>query len=215
MKTLMIRGSLVLTLAAMSLVLNAQPSRGTVTESNEGTGWKLYTNARFGFSVRYPDDWRLGNPLPDGIGVTLYPSIEQSLVAFSGHMNVVSGTSRDGRQTLKEFADAHRRIITDLYEKKKVPVSWRKDHDTSLAGFPAKQLTFVYKDSQQSDVVEHHIISLGRNEGRGIRVKVPLSDDERLMSTIKKMLETYQPGRDQNAVSPLKPNVEQPPAAPR
>jgi hypothetical protein len=52
-------------------------------------------------------------------------------------------------------------------------------------------------------MIEHHIFSLGRNEGRGIRVKAPLSAEERLMSVTKKMLETYQPGRDQNAVSPL------------
>jgi hypothetical protein len=54
-------------------------------------------------------------------------------------------------------------------------------------------------------MVEHHIISLGRNEGRGIRMKVPLPDEERLLSMIKKILETYQLGRDQNAVSPMAP----------
>ncbi len=205
MKLLMIRRYLGFALAAMSLVPNATPALSAVTDTNEGTGWKLYTNARFGFSVRYPDDWRLGNPLPDGIGVTLYPPIEHSLLALSGHMNVVSGPSQDGRQTLKEFADAHRRIITDLYDRKKVPLKWRQDQNRSLAGFPARQLTFTYTDSKQGDVVEHHIFSLGRNEGRGIRVKVPLQDEERLTSMIKKMLETYQPGRDQNAVSPLAP----------
>ena len=205
MKLLMIRRYLGFALAAMSLVPNATPALSAVTDTNEGTGWKLYTNARFGFSVRYPDDWRLGNPLPDGIGVTLYPPIEHSLLALSGHMNVVSGRSQDGRQTLKEFADAHRRIITDLYDRKKVPLKWRQDQNRSLAGFPARQLTFTYTDSKQGDVVEHHIFSLGRNEGRGIRVKVPLQDEERLTSMIKKMLETYQPGRDQNAVSPLAP----------
>jgi hypothetical protein len=120
-------------------------------------------------------------------------------------MNVVSGSSQDGRQTLKEFADAHRRIITDLYEKKAVTVKWRQDQNTTLAGFPARQMAFTYSDGKQGPMVEHHIISLGRNEGRGIRVKVPLSDEERLLSTIKKMLGTYQPGRDQNAVSPLAP----------
>ena len=208
MKMLMILGCLVFTLAAMGLAPIATPSLGTVTDTNEGTGWKLYTNARFGFSVRYPDDWRLGNPLPDGIGLTLYPPIEHSLVALSGHMNVVSGSSQDGRQTLKEFAGAHRRIITDLYEKKAVTVKWRNDQDTTLAGFPAKQVTFTYSDGKQGQVVEHHIISLGRNEGRGIRVKVPLSDEERLLSTIKKILGTYQPGRDQNAVSPVMPKPD-------
>jgi hypothetical protein len=205
MKTLMIRKYLVFTLATVSLVPPATPSLGAVTETNEGTGWKLYTNARFGFSVRYLDDWRLGNPLLDGIGVTLYPPIEQSMVALSGHMNVVSGSSPDGRQTLKEFVDAHRRIITDLYEKKAVTVKWRKDQDTMLAGFPARQMAFTYSDDKQGPMVEHHIISLGRNEGRGIRVKVPLMDEERLLSTVRKMLEAYQPGRDQNAVSPLIP----------
>ncbi len=205
MKTLMIRGYLVFTFAAIGFASTIPPSVDAVTEPNVETGWTLYTNARFGFSVRYPDDWRLGNPLPDGIGVTLYPPIEHSLVALSGHMNVVSGGSQDGRQTLKEIADAHRRIITDLYEKKAVAVKWRKDQDTTLAGFPARQVAFTYSDGKQVPMVEHHIISLGRNEGRGIRVKVPLSDEERFMSTIKKMLKTYQPGRDQNAVSPLVP----------
>ena len=205
MKTLTIRKYLVFILATVSFVPNATPAPGAETDTNIETGAKLYTNDRFGFSVRYPDDWRLGNPLPDGIGVTLYPPIEQSLVALSGHMNVVSGSSQDGRQTLKEFADAHRRIITDLYEKKAVTVKWRQDQNTTLAGFPAKQMAFTYSDGKQGPMVEHHIISLGRNEGRGIRVKVPLSDEERLLSTIKKMLGTYQPGRDQNAVSPLAP----------
>ncbi|MFY4729080.1 hypothetical protein, partial [Nitrospira sp. BLG_2] len=203
MKTLTLHGYLVFTLAATILATDAMPSLGAVTDTNDETGWTLYTNARFGFSVRYPDDWRLGNPLPDGIGVTLYPPIEHSLVALSGHMNVVSGSSQDGRQTLKEFADAHRRIIADLYEKKAVTVKWRKDQDTTLAGFPARQVAFTYSDGKQGPMVEHHIISLGRNEGRGIRVKVPLVDEARLLSTIKKMLKTYQPGRDQNAVGPL------------
>jgi hypothetical protein len=214
MKTLMILGYVVVASAAMSLAPNTPPSLGAVTEPHDGTGWKLYTNARFGFSVRYPDDWRLGNPLPDGVGVTLSPTTEHSLVALSGHMNVVSGSSQDGRQTLDEFAQAHRRIITELYGKKHIAVKWRSDQERPLAGFPGKQLTFTYVDDKQGEMIEHHIFSLGRNEGRGIRVKVPISGEERIMSTIQKMLATYQPGRDQNAVSPLVPNPE-PPVAPR
>ena len=214
MKTLVMKISFVLVLAATSLSLGAQPSLAADPEKDE-RGWKLYTNARFGFSVRYPDDWRLGNPLPDGVGVTLSPTIEQSLVAFSGHMNVVSGTSQDGRQTLTEFAEAHRRIITELYGKKSITVKWRPDQDRSLAGFPAKHMTFTYLDGKQGDVVEHHIFSLGRNEGRGLRVKVPLAAEERLMPTITTMLDTFQPGRDQNAVSPLMPKSEPSPVAPR
>lgn len=205
MKTLMILGYFVVTLAAMSLAQNAPSSLGAVTEPHDGTGWKLYTNARFGFSVRYPDDWRLGNPMPDGVGITLYPPIEHSLVALSGHMNVVSGNSQDGRQTIEEFASAHRRIITDLYGKKKVSIKWQPDQERSLAGFPGKELIFAYTDDKQGEIIERHIFSLGRNEGRGIRIKVPRSAEDRVMPTIRKMLETYQPGRDQNAVSPIVP----------
>lgn len=181
---------------------------------NAQTG-TVYTNDRFGFSVRYPEQWRRGNPLPDGTGVTLYPAIENSLVALSGHMNLLEGTSQDRRQTLDEFAAAHRRIITDLYSKKHVEIAWQQDQATTLAGFPAKRLAFTYQDDQHHAILELHIFSLGRNEGRGVRIKMPASAQDQLMPAVTKMLETYQPGRDQNAVSPLVPKPDAPKAAPR
>jgi hypothetical protein len=189
--------------------MTTSASLATAAENEERT-WKAYTNARFGFSIRYPDNWRLGNPLPDGVGVTLYPPIDNSLVALSGHMNFLEGTSQDRRQTLDEFAAAHRRIITELYGKKTITVKWRQDQEMSLAGFPAKHMTFTYLDGKQGDIIEHHIFSLGRNEGRGIRIKVSLSAEERVMPTITRMLATYQPGRDQNAVSPIVPKPDSP-----
>ena len=198
----------------MSLGLTTQDPLAA-TSDDEIRAWKVYTNTRFGFSVRYPEDWRLGNPISDGIGVTLYPPIDNSLVALSGHMNVLEGKSQDGRQTLDEFAVAHRRIITELYGKKTITVTWRKDQEMSLSGFPAKRLTFTYSDSKQGDMIEHHIFSLGRNEGRGIRIKVPLSAEERVLPLVTRMLETYQPGRDQNAVSPLVPKPDSSQTAPR
>lgn len=193
----------------MSLDMTTQAPLAAAS-GNEERAWSVYTNARFGFSVRYPENWRLGNPMPDGIGVTLYPPIDNSLVALSGHMNILEGKSQDGRQTLDEFATAHRRIITELYGKKTITVQWRQDQDMSLAGFPAKQLTFTYSDATHGGMIERHIFSLGRNEGRGVRIKVPLSAEERVMPTITRMLETYQPGRDQNAVSPLIPKQDSP-----
>jgi hypothetical protein len=54
-------------------------------------------------------------------------------------------------------------------------------------------------------MIEHHIFSLGRNEGRGVRIKVPRAEEQKMMATVKTMLETYRAGRDQNAVSPLVP----------
>ncbi len=197
-------GVLLLLVLATPFSVSPPIALSASSESDE-RGWKLYTNARFGFSVRYPDDWRLGNPMQDGAGVTISPSIEHSLVALSGHMNIVAGNSQDGRQTLDEFVAAHRRIMTELYGKKSIAVKWKADQDLSLAGFPAKQLTFTYRDEKQGEFIEHHIMSLGRNEGRGVRIKVPLSAETSLMPAVMKMLKTYQPGRDQNAVSPLVP----------
>lgn len=198
----------------MSLGLTTQAPLAAASD-DEIRAWKVYTNARFGFSVRYPEDWRLGNPISDGVGVTLYPPIDNSLVALSGHMNVLEGKSQDGRQTLDEFAVAHRRIITELFGKKTITVTWRKDQEMSLAGFPAKRLTFTYSDDKQGKMIEHHIFSLGRNEGRGIRIKIPLSAEAQVLPLVTRMLETYQPGRDQNAVSPLIPKPDSPQTAPR
>jgi hypothetical protein len=208
MKIQMVMTCLVIAMVT-SLDTTIQAPRVAAAE-NEAPTWKVYTNARFGFSVRYPENWRLGNPLPDGVGVTLYPPIDHSLVALSGHMNFLEGKSQDRRQTLDEFAAAHRRIITELYGKKTITVKWRQDQEMSLAGFPAKQLTFTYSDPTHGDMIERHIFSLGRNEGRGIRIKVPLSAEGRVMPTITRMLETYQPGRDQDAVSPIAPKPDSP-----
>ena len=177
-----------------------------VAESDAGSqGWQLYTNARFGFSVRYPTDWRVGDPMPDGIGIALYPPAEGSQVALSGFMNLVQGTSQDGRQTLQEFATAHRRIITELYDKKHQVIAWQENQDTTLAGHPAKRLAFTYQNDRGQTMQEIHIFSLGRNEGRGVRIKVPGDAQKALTPVIKRMLETFEPGRDQNAVSPFVP----------
>jgi len=204
------------------LLLAIGLSLGTITPvfpadspNREHPGWRSYTNARFGFSVRYPDTWKLGTPLPDGIGNAFQPPIDQSLVALSGHMNLLEGSSQDKRQTLGEFATAHRRIITDLFEKKKVALIWQKEQDTTLAGFPAKRLAFTYEDEHRTPMLEIHLFSLGRNEGRGVRIKVPVAAQADLLPMVTQMLETYQPGRDQNAVSPIVNKPEQSPMTPR
>ena len=191
------------------------PAVSAATADRDHPGWRSYTNARFGFSVRYPETWKLGNPLPDGIGNAFHPPIEQSLIALSGHMNFLEGSSQDKRQTLGEFATAHRRIITDIFEKKKVALTWQKEQDTTLAGFPARRLAFTYQDDHQTPMLEVHIFTLGRNEGRGVRIKVPESAQEALLPLVAQMLETYQPGRDQNAVSPIVQKPESPQTAPR
>lgn len=182
--------------------------------AEENMGPQLYTNARFGFSVRYPQDWRLGEPMPDGMGVTLYPPVGGSQIALSGFMNVIEGKSQDGRQTLDEFTAAHRRIITELHAKRNRTVTWEKEQATTLAGFPAKQLSFTYQDEKKTTILEMHIFSLGRNEGRGVRIKLPAASKGVLMPAVKQFLASFQAGRDQNAVSPFTPATITSPAPP-
>ena len=195
----------------MSYGLGTLDSLGhAVQAANAGT-WKSYTNSRFGFSAQYPSDWRPGNPMPDGTGITLSLPIEGGQVTLSGFMNVIEGSSPDGRQTLDEFVRAHRRIITGLYEGKHIKISWETDRPTTLGGFEAKQLTFTYRSDTSTEMREIHIMSLGRNEGRGVRIKIPSSSNGTVMPLVTKLLESYQPGRDQNAVSPfVQPQGDQP-----
>jgi hypothetical protein len=189
-------------------------SLGLAVQATDAGTWKSYTNARFGFSARYPSDWRLGSPMPDGNGITLSPPTEDGQVSLSGFMNLIAGSSQDGRQTLDEFVTAHRRIITELYEKKHINVSWATDQPTTLGGFDAKQLTFTYRSDTNTEMREIHIMSLGRNEGRGVRIKISATSNGTIMPLVTKILESYQPGRDQNAVSPFAPTRNDQPSAP-
>ena len=195
----------------MSYGLGCLDSLGPAAQAADTGAWKSYTNSRYGFSAQYPSEWRLGNPMPDGNGITLSLPIENGQVTLSGFMNVIGGSSPDGRQTLDEFVMAHRRIITELYEKKHIKVSWEKEHPTTLGGFEAKQLAFTYRSDMNTQMREIHIMSLGRNEGRGIRIKMPASNNGAMMPLVTKLLESYQAGRDQNAVSPfVQPQGDQP-----
>lgn len=178
-------------------------SLGLAAQAIDAGTWKGYTNTRFGFSVRYPSNWRLGNPMPNGTGTILFLPTEDGQVALSGFMNIIEGNSPDGRQTLDEFVRAHRRIITELYEKKHIKVSWDTDRPTTLGGFNATQLTFTYRSDTNTEMREIHIMSVGRNEGRGVRIKILASSTGTMMPLVTKLLESYQPGRDQNAVSPF------------
>jgi hypothetical protein len=198
----------------LSYGLGSLDSLGLAAQATDADTWKSYTNTRFGFSARYPSDWRLGNPMPDGTGIMLSPPTEGGQIALSGFMNVIEGSSPDGRQTLDEFVTAHRRIITDLCEKKHINVAWETDRPTTPGGFDAKQLTFTYRSDTNTEMREIHIMSLGRNEGRGVRIKIPASSNGMMMPLVTKLLESYQPGRDQNAVSPFAPTHGDQPSTP-
>jgi hypothetical protein len=201
-------------LLVMSYGLGSFSSLAYGAEAADANTWRTYTNQRFGFSVRYPQDWRPGNPMPDGTGMAFSPPAADTQVTFFGFMNVIEGSSQDGRQTLEEFAMAHRRIITELFEKKHIKISWDTDRPTKLGGFDAKQLAFVYRSNTNSEMREIHVMSVGRNEGRGVRIKIPAASVGKVMPLVTKLLESYDAGRDQNSVSPFAPTNGSQPTTP-
>lgn len=56
-------------------------------------------------------------------------------------------------------------------------------------------------------MLEMHIFSVGRNEGHSVRIKLPVAFQKEL-PLINQVVETFEPGRDQNAVSPIMPSSE-------
>ena len=68
-----------------------------------------------------------------------------------------------------------------------------------------KPSAFTYQNDRGQTMQEIHIFSLGRNDGRGVRIKVPAAAHKAFMPITGQMLGTFDPGRDQNAVSPFVP----------
>ena len=202
----LLRSLLIVTLCYTGTAWAAEQARDA--PHSPASSWNLYTNSRFGYSVRYPSDWHAGENFRDGSGVLLTPSTPHSQVGFTGFLNLAEGKSQDGRQTLDEFASAHHRIMEEHYGKKNIALKWQEDRSVTLGGFPARQFSFSYQDENKTEMIELHIFSVGRNEGRGVRMKFPAASRAAMMPVLAEMLKTYQAGRDQNAVSPFQAPAE-------
>src|SRR3989442_3725502 len=187
-------------IAVLWLWVSGDVAQAKERVTNAPASWKVYTNARFGFTVRYPSDWRLGEPLPDGVGVTIMPPVPQSQIAFTGFLNLVEGTSPDGRQTLDEFASAHRRILGEYYGQKNIALKWQEDRTVTLGSFPAKQLSFSYQDESKTELIKLHIFSLEANEERGVRVSFPQPSRPPLIVSLADVVRPTHPARARNAV---------------
>ena len=167
----------------------------------ETAGWEKYTDATFGFSVEYPQDWRLGESLWNGPGVMLYPPWPKSDLFLSGFLNAPE-IGQDGGQTLADLAAARRQLIQGQYANKNISLKWEREHLITLGGRPAIQLTFAYRDDVQTAMLEFHIFSLGRTEGRDVRIRMPAADRIAMMPAISRVLQSYDAGRDQDTVRP-------------
>lgn len=73
----------------------------------------------------------------------------------------------------------------------------------------ARPLTFTHHDDGCNAMRKQHIVSLGRNKERGVRITMPPDRTAQLMPAITRILESYEAGRKQNAVSPLLPKPDE------
>ncbi len=195
---------LCLLVTVLVLVASLPPHAAKAAAGPDGPSpsWKIYKNTRFGFTLSYPPDWRLGEPLADGTGVTITPSVDGSQFPVTGFLNLEEGSSPDGRQTLEEFATAQHRTVEEYFGRKNMPVHWQKDRMVTLGGLTARQLSFSYRNENRHEMIEIYIFALGRSEGRGVRIKFPAERRTALMPVFADILQTYKSGRDQNALRP-------------
>lgn len=68
---------------------------------NDGDEWESYLNSKFGFTVKFPPKWSIGEESDNGDGINLYVgNPEVSVLAFASHyyedFNPYESTEKDG-----------------------------------------------------------------------------------------------------------------------
>lgn len=81
-------------------------------------------------------------------------------------------------------------------------------------GFAAQQLTFTYRSDTTTKMREIHTLSLGRNEGRGGRIKIPASSKGTMTPLVAKIMESYQPDGTRTRYAPYAPTRDGQPVTP-
>src|SRR2546428_11394838 len=90
-------------IAMLGLWVSGNAAQAKERVTNAPASWKVYTNARLGFTVRYPPYWRLGVPLPGGVGEQIMRPVPRSQITVTGMLNLVEATRPDRRQPLDEI----------------------------------------------------------------------------------------------------------------
>jgi hypothetical protein len=52
---------------------------------NQNIDWELYQNARFGFQVKYPSNWQIGDEPANGDGVSLYKDRKNEILVYASY----------------------------------------------------------------------------------------------------------------------------------
>lgn len=55
-------------------------------QENDYQSWKTYSNSRFGFSVKYPKNWRIGEEATNGDGLALYKDKTNEVLVYGSNV---------------------------------------------------------------------------------------------------------------------------------
>lgn len=121
---------------------------------------KTYENSRYNFSLKYPQEWSLGEPETNNAGRGLYSPDGKALCYAYGFANAL--INEQGQpQTLEEFIDW---LTGDLPDIKEL---LQKENST-LASRPAIKL-FI----EETDGYKQAIYTLGKETGIGFHCAYP------------------------------------------
>ncbi len=124
-----------------------------ILDPNPYSNWKTYENARYNFSLKYPDDWELGEQETTNAGREFF-SPDQKIQCYAyGFQNALM-TSDGDPQSLEEF-------ITWLKQDpdfELIKQDWAK-----LDNYKAIELV-----SKQNNKIKNAVYVLGEDTGRGV-----------------------------------------------
>jgi len=86
----------------------------TSTPDEIGTSWKTYTNTKYGYSIKYPEDWNINSSNPSAINLSF--NIKYS--SESGYPNSGASINIDSeRSNLLNLEDFYKQIASNKFTK--------------------------------------------------------------------------------------------------
>lgn len=110
-------------------------------------GWKTYSNARFGYSINYPSDWKGTEEAANGDGRPLYRDENNEILVYASNMS--SDFSNLG-------TDLDRRNITLKDGRRAIEIKNVKDKTDYIVYFNDGDQQYVFYSKVARDFFDKH-----------------------------------------------------------
>ena len=161
------------------------PSATPSAKKDETAGWKVYSNTKRGFSLKYPSNYKIIVE-PGDIGDSVVISAENS---DFDPVNVVPKDLEKGQHIIisvqefpgnKTLDDIVRELETD-------PPLTESPQSTKIGGVDAVRLPYDFEGSLITD----YIITVKNNKTYSVVIYTALSDQDKLTQASKNILSTF------------------------